>query len=590
MTGSETGNYNNKIKRVASGSRIGRMPAPARARGPAGSRQRLVSGASRAGAPMPVRAFCSNVSVAAARGPYNKRPMNLFRALLTVSGFTLLSRVTGLARETLIARAFGASQFTDAFYVAFRIPNLLRRLSAEGAFSQAFVPILAEFKNQKGHDATKALVDAMSTVLAWALALLSLAGIAGASWVVFAVASGLRTDGQAFPLAVAMTRIMFPYIVFISLTTLASGVLNTYKRFSLPAFAPVLLNVAFIVAAVFVAPHLKVPVYALAWAVIAGGALQFAVQLPGLKKIDMMPAIGVNPLRALAHPGVKRVLAKMVPATFAVSVAQLSLIINTNIASRLGQGAVSWINYADRLMEFPTALLGVALGTILLPSLSKAHVDADSTEYSALLDWGLRVTFLLAAPSALALFFFAEPLTATLFNYGKFDAHTVTMVARALATYGIGLVGIILIKILAPGFYAKQDIKTPVKIAIGVLVVTQLSNYVFVPIIGHAGLTLSIGVGACLNSLLLFIGLRRRGIYQPSSGWLRFFAQLAGASLVLAGVMHWLAINFDWTAMRAAPLERIALMAACLVLFAALYFGMLWLMGFKYAYFRRRAK
>ena len=248
-----------------------------------------------------------------------------------------------------------------------------------------------------------------------------------------------------------------------------------------------LLNVAFIAAAVFVAPHLKVPVFALAWAVIVGGVLQFLVQLPGLKKIDMVPLIGLNPLRALRHPGVKRVLAKMVPATFAVSVAQLSLIINTNIASRLGQGAVSWINYADRLMEFPTALLGVALGTILLPSLSKAHVDADSHEYSALLDWGLRVTFLLAAPSALALFFFATPLTATLFNYGKFDAHTVTMVARALATYGIGLVGIILIKILAPGFYAKQDIKTPVKIAIGVLIVTQISNYVFVPLIGHAG-------------------------------------------------------------------------------------------------------
>lgn len=323
---------------------------------------------------------------------------------------------------------------------------------------------------------------------------------------------------------------------------------------------------------------------------IAGGVLQFAVQLPGLRKIDMVPRIGLNPLRALRHPGVKRVLAKMVPATFAVSVAQLSLIINTNIASRLGQGAVSWINYADRVMEFPTALLGVALGTILLPSLSKAHVDADATEYSALLDWGLRVTFLLAAPSALALFFFAAPLTATLFNYGKFDAHTVTMVARALATYGIGLVGIILIKILAPGFYAKQDIKTPVKIAVGVLVVTQLSNYVFVPMIGHAGLTLSIGVGACLNSLLLFLGLRRRGIYLPSPGWTRFFAQLAGASLVLAGTMHWFAISFDWTGLRTQPLARIALVAACLVLFAALYFGMLWVMGFKYAYFRRRAK
>lgn len=516
--------------------------------------------------------------------------MNLFRALLTVSGFTLLSRVTGLARETLIARAFGASQFTDAFYVAFRIPNLLRRLSAEGAFSQAFVPILAEFKNQQGHDVTKALVDAMSTVLAWALAFVSLLGVAGASWVVYVVASGLRADGQAFALAVSMTQIMFPYIIFISLTTLAAGVLNTYGSFSLPAFAPVLLNIVFIVAAVFVAPHMKVPVFALAWAVVVGGVLQFLVQVPGLAKIDMAPRIGLNPFTALAHRGVKRVLVKMVPATFAVSVAQLSLIINTNIASRLGPGAVSWINYADRLMEFPTALLGVALGTILLPSLSKAHVDGDPHEYSSLLDWGLRVTFLLAVPSALALFFFAEPLTATLFNYGHFDARSVVMVARALAAYGVGLIGLILIKILAPGFYAKQDIKTPVKIGIAVLVVTQLSNYAFVPLLAHAGLTLSVGLGACVNATLLFIGLRRREIYTPSSGWMRFLVQLMGASLVLAGAMHWCAANFDWVGLHARPVARIALLAACIVLFAALYFSMLWLMGFKYAYFRRRAK
>ncbi|QSN60743.1 MULTISPECIES: murein biosynthesis integral membrane protein MurJ [unclassified Caballeronia] len=515
--------------------------------------------------------------------------MNLFRALLTVSGFTLLSRVTGLIRETLIARAFGASLYTDAFYVAFRIPNLLRRLSAEGAFAQAFVPILAEFKNSKGHDPTKALVDAMSTVLTWGLVVLSLVGMAGAGWVVFAVASGLRHDGAAYGLAVEMTRIMFPYIIFISMTTLASGVLNTYKQFSLPAFAPVLLNVAFIFAAVFVAPHMKVPVYALAYAVIAGGLLQFLVQLPGLKKIDMMPAVGLNFRRALAHPGVKRVLAKMVPATFAVSVGQLSLIINTNIASNIGQGAVSWINYADRLMEFPTALLGAALGTILLPSLSKAHVDANADEYSALLDWGLRITFLLAAPSAVALFFFAEPLTATLFHYGKFDGHSVVMVGRALSAYGIGLVGLILIKILAPGFYAKQDIKTPVKIAVGVLIMTQVSNYIFVPIFSHAGLTLSIGLGALANALLLFIGLRRRGIYRPSPGWTRFFVQLIGACLVLAGAMHWVSANFDWIAMRATPFARIMLLGASLVVFAGLYFGMLSAMGFKYAYFKRRA-
>lgn len=495
--------------------------------------------------------------------------------------------MTGLIRETLIARAFGASLYTDAFYVAFRIPNLLRRLSAEGAFAQAFVPILAEFKNSQGHDPTKALVDAMSTVLTWGLVVLSLVGMAGASWVVFAVASGLKHDGQAYVLAVEMTRIMFPYIIFISLTTLASGVLNTYKQFSLPAFAPVLLNVSFIFAAVFVAPHLKVPVYALAYAVIAGGALQFLVQFPGLRKIDMAPRIGLNFLQALRHPGVKRVLLKMVPATFAVSVGQLSLIINTNIASNIGQGAVSWINYADRLMEFPPRSSARRSARSCCRA-SKAHVDANNDEYSALLDWGLRITFLLAAPSAVALFFFAEPLTATLFHYGKFDSHSVVMVGRALSAYGIGLIGLILIKILAPGFYAKQDIKTPVKIAIGVLIMTQVSNYIFVPIFSHAGLTLSIGLGALANALLLFIGLRRRQIYKPSPGWLLFFVQMIGACLVLAGTMHWVAGNFDWIAMRATPFTRIALLGASLVVFAALYFGILAAMGFKYAYFKRR--
>jgi len=516
--------------------------------------------------------------------------MNLFKALLTVSGFTLLSRITGLARETLIARAFGASQYTDAFYVAFRIPNLLRRISAEGAFSQAFVPILAEFREQKGHEATRALVDATSTVLAWALAILSLLGIAGASAVVFVVASGLKGDGHAYPLAVSMTRIMFPYIIFISLTSLASGVLNTYRQFSLPAFAPVLLNLSFIVAAVCFAPHMKQPVYALAWAVIVGGILQFLVQLPGLKRVDMMPRIGLDPFKALAHRGVKRVLMKMLPAMFAVSAAQISLIINTNLASRLGTGAVSWINYADRLMEFPTALLGVALGTILLPSLSKAHADSDPHEYSALLDWGLRVTFLLATPSAVALFFFSEPLTAALFHYGHFSALAVHKVGQALSAYGVGLVGLIMVKILAPGFYARQDIKTPVIIGVTVLVITQASNSVFVPIFAHAGLTLSVGLGACMNALLLFIGLRRRGIYKPSPGWTLFFVQLVSACLVLAGVMHWCSLHYDWIALRHHPLIRLLLLGAWLAAFGVLYFGMLWAMGFKYAYFRKRTK
>jgi len=520
--------------------------------------------------------------------PYNTVNMNLLRALLTVSGFTLLSRITGLARETLIARAFGASAYTDAFNVAFRIPNLLRRLSAEGAFSQAFVPILAEFKNREGHDATKLLVDATATVLAWVLVLLSAAGMLGAAWVVYVVATGLRADAQVA--AIEMTRIMFPYIALISLTSLASGVLNTYKNFSLPAFAPVLLNVSFIGSSLFLAPHLAHPIYALAIAVIVGGVLQLAIQIPALKRIDMVPLIGINPRAALAHPGVKRVLAKMVPATFAVSVAQLSLIINTNIASRLAPGSVSWLAYADRLMEFPTALLGVALGTILLPSLSKAHADGDPHEYSSLLDWGLRLTFLLAVPSAVALFVYAGPLTATLFNYGRFGAKDVLMVSHALTAYGVGLLGLILIKILAPGFYAKQDIKTPVKIAVTVLCVTQLCNMLFVPMFAHAGLALSIGAGACLNALLLFLGLRSRGIYTPSPGWPMFFVQLLGACLVLAAVMMWFRDRFDWIALGDHVLLRMALLGGTLAVLAVLYFGMLWMMGFKYRDFRRRVQ
>jgi len=521
---------------------------------------------------------------------YNTRNMNLLKALATVSGFTMLSRITGLVREILIARMFGAGPMTDAYNVAFRIPNLLRRLSAEGAFSQAFVPILAEFKSQRSHEETRTLVDSVTTVLFWGLLAITIAGVLGATGVVYAVATGLSRENGTFDSAVFMTRVMFPYITLISITTLAAGVLNTWRRFSMPAFAPVLLNLCSIIASLWVAPHLAKPVYALAFAVIVGGVLQLVIQLPALARIDMLPRITINIAAALRNTGVKRVLAKMVPATLAVSVAQVSLIINTNIASRLAQGSVSWLAYADRLMEFPTALLGVALGTILLPSLSRAHADGDGAEYSALLDWGLRLTFLLAMPSAVALFVYAEPLTATLYQYGRFDATDVAMTAHALTAYGVGLVGLILIKILAPGFYAKQDIKTPVKIAVVVLVATQLSNLLFVRWFAHAGLSLSIGVGACMNAVLLFAGLYKRGIYRPAPGWRLFFVQLLAACLILAGLLLWFTQSFDWVAMGARPLSRIALLGASLVLCAVVYFGALFLMGFNFSFFRRRTR
>lgn len=516
--------------------------------------------------------------------------MNLHKTLATVAGMTMLSRVTGLVREFLIARAFGASAYTDAFFVAFRIPNLLRRLFAEGAFSQAFVPILAEYKNQQGDAATKELVDHVATALSWALLITCALGVAGAPIVVYFIATGLQSNSGAFDASVTMTRIMFPYIGFMSFVALAGGVLNTWREFKIPAFTPVLLNLSFIAASLFLAPHMKQPVYALAIAVFAGGILQMAVQIPALVKIGMLPRIALNPRFAFSDQGVQRVLKQMVPATFAVSVAQISLMINTNIASRLENGSVSWLSYADRLMEFPTALLGVALGTILLPSLSKANSDGDKTEYSALLDWGLRLTFLLALPSAVGLATLSEALTTTLFHYGKFEVRAVLMTERALIAYGVGLIGLILVKILAPGFYAKQDIKTPVKIAIGVLIATQLMNLMFVPWIAHAGLALSIGLGACLNAGFLFWGLRQRGIYTPQRGWGMFLAKLAGALFLLAGVALWGAGQFNWLALQSHPFQRIGALTIVMAACGATYFGALLAMGFRFRDFKRIAR
>ncbi|MCS6764743.1 MAG: murein biosynthesis integral membrane protein MurJ [Candidatus Protistobacter heckmanni] len=519
--------------------------------------------------------------------------MNLLKALVTISGLTLLSRITGLVRETLIARAFGSSELTDAFNVAFRIPNLLRRLFAEGAFSQAFVPILGEFHASRGEAETRELIAAVATVLVLSLLAVCLLGVIGAPVFVGLIATGFLDagapgGGKTFTDAVWMTRLMFPYIGLISLVAMASGVLNTWKKFALPAFTPTLLNLSFIAAALWLAPHMDTPVYALAWGVLVGGVAQFAIQLPALTRIGMLPAISFNLPRAWRHPGVRRVLLQMVPATLAVSVSQLSLIINTNIASHLLAGSVSWLGYADRLMEFPTALLGVALGTILLPSLSKTHAEGNAAGYSAMLDWGLRLTLLLAVPSAAALFLFGAPLTATLFNYGRFGAIDVEMTRQALMAYGVGLTGLILVKILAPGFYAKKDIRTPVKIGVIVMIFTQLCNLAVVPFFQHAGLALSIGLGACLNALLLFLGLRKRGIYKPEPGWARFLLGMAVAVIAMGLLLHWLNGRLDWVALGQHPWERIGWLTVCVSAAAAVYFMTLKCVGLDFAVFCKK--
>jgi putative peptidoglycan lipid II flippase len=510
--------------------------------------------------------------------------MNLLKALATVGSMTFLSRILGFVRDTLIARVFGAGIYTDAFFIAFKIPNLLRRLFAEGAFSQAFVPVLAEYKNRRGHDETHVLINHVATLLGLAVFVVMVLGIFAAPWVVYLSAPGFHASPDKFQLTVDLLRITFPYILFISLVSLAGGVLNTYSRFSVPAFTPVLLNLSFIVAALFFAPYFDPPVMVLAWAVFAGGVLQLAFQVPYLLKIGLVPRFSLN----LHDEGVWRILKLMGPAVFGVSIAQISLLINTIFASFLETGSVSWLYYADRLMEFPTGMLGVALGTILLPSLAKSHADGTVEEYSKLLDWGLRLTFILALPAAVALAVLAVPLIASLFHYGAFSAHDLWMTRQALMAYSLGLLGLILVKVLAPGFYARQNIKTPVKIAIFTLVATQVMNLVFVWQLKHAGLALAIGLGACLNAGLLYFHLRRGGIFQPQPGWHLFLIKLAVAVSLMALAL-WLAAGPATAWLQYAAWEKLWRLAMLVMVGAGVYFAVLWALGFRLKNFMRRA-
>ncbi|MFT3849844.1 MAG: murein biosynthesis integral membrane protein MurJ [Propionivibrio sp.] len=510
--------------------------------------------------------------------------MNLLKALVTVSGMTLLSRVLGFVRDYVIARAFGAGVMTDAFFVAFKLPNLLRRLFAEGAFSQAFVPILGEYKNRRGDKETKRLVDHVATLLSLTLVLVTLIGMLAAPYVVYVSAPGFSSDAGKFALTVELTRITFPYIFFMSLVALAGGILNTWSRFAVPAFTPTLLNLTFIVMALFAAPWFDPPVLALGWAVFVGGALQLAFQIPHLKRIGMLPRLALD----WKDEGVRRILKLMAPAVLGVSIAQISLLINTVFASFLDTGSVSWLYYADRLMEFPSGMLGAALGTILLPSLAKCHASERHDEYAKLLDWGLRLTLLLAAPAALALAILAVPLISTLFRHGAFSVNDVFMTRDALVAYSVGLLGLILVKVLAPGFYARQNVRTPVKIALVTLATTQLLNLALTGWLRHAGLALSIGLAACLNAALLYRGLRRHGIYTPQPGWPVFYLKLAAALLAM-GCTLWLSMGktADW--MLWSMTERLIRLSVVVILGVAAYFCALWLTGFRLADFKRRA-
>jgi putative peptidoglycan lipid II flippase len=512
--------------------------------------------------------------------------MNLLKAMTAVSGMTLVSRVTGLAREVLIAAWFGAGLQMDAFNVAFRAPNMLRRLFAEGAFSQAFVPVLAELRARQSPEESGAFVSRVATLMAAALLLVVALVVIFPEPLVRLLAAGFYAIPEKAKMTEDLTRITFGYIGWISLVALMGAVLNVEKRFSVAAFAPVLLNVGMIGAAWALRDRFVVPVTALAIGVIAGGVAQFLLLVWALRQAKFRFVWDTS----WRDPNMGRVLKLMVPALFGVSAAQISLLINTQIASTMPTGTVSWLSYADRLMEFPTALLGVAAGTIILPSLVRHHADADTAGYSQLLDWGLRVTVLLALPASLALGMLATPLVATLFHHGRFSGADVVATQGAVMAYGVGLLGLIVVKILAPAFYARQEIGVVVKCSLASLIFTQICNGVFIlglSMAGHVALALSVGLGACANAALLYSMLRRRAIYQPQPGWGKFTLRVLAAVSAM-GLVLWLLRGENLTWLYLQNLTRVAWLSGLTLVGALVYFGALVAAGWRPREFFRR--
>ena len=473
------------------------------------------------------------------RGDFNQRRGGgrrpLFASIATTGANTLLSRVLGLVRDIVIARAFGASAGADAFFVAFRIPNLLRRLFAEGAFSQAFVPVLSEYREQRGHEEVRELAACVSGVLGAVLLGMSVLGVAAAPLLVLVFAPGFLDAGTQYELAVQMLRITFPYLLFISLTSFAAGILNACGRFGVPAFTPVLLNLSLIGATLWLAPRMAEPVVALAFGVLIAGVAQLAFQLPFLAALRML----VVPRLRWAHEGVKRIMRLILPAAFGASVAQINILIDTLIASFLVTGSISWLYFSDRVVELPLGVFGIAIATVILPSLSARHARAERDAFSHTLDWALRCVVLIAVPSTLGLVMLSQPILATLFHYGAFTGHDVRMASLSLMAYAFGLAGFMLVKVLAPGFFARQDTRTPVRIGLVALLANLVLNLVLVVPLQHAGLALASALAAYLNAALLFLALRRAGVYRPGPGWRAIGAKTLLACLVMAALLWW---------------------------------------------------
>ena len=469
----------------------------------------------------------------------------LLKSSLVVGMMTMLSRVMGLTRDVVVAGYFGSTASADAFFVAFKIPNFLRRLFAEGAFSQAFVPVLSEYRSQRSFDQVRELVSRVSGTLIATLLMVTLAGVLAAPVLIRLFAPGFIDDTAKLALAGEMLRITFPYLLLISLTAFCGAILNTYGRFAVPAFTPVLLNLSMIGATVLLTPYFNEPVMALAWGVAVAGITQLLLQLPFLLQIRLLPLPKWGP----DHEGCRRIIKLMVPALFGVSVSQINLLLDTVLASFLPTGSVSWLYYSDRLSELPLGIFGIASATVILPSLSTRHARADDQHFSRTLDWAIRLVLLIGVPAAVALFILAGPLITTLFDYGKMTDRDVLMSAMSLKAYAFGLMAFMLIKVLAPGYFARQDTKTPVKIAIKAMAANMVFNLILVFPLQHAGLALATALSAFLNAGLLYRGLHRDGVYQPAEGWLAYLIRLILANLAMASALLWLVADIDqWLA------------------------------------------
>tara|TARA_R110000868_G_scaffold28031_4_gene105493 strand:- start:27993 stop:29606 length:1614 start_codon:yes stop_codon:yes gene_type:complete len=505
-----------------------------------------------------------------------KKTKSLSRTAASVGSMTFISRIFGFIRDMICAHVFGASPAYDAFLVAFKIPNFLRRLFAEGAFSQAFIPILSDYRMNKDKNATQILIDNTCGILALVLAIITVLGIIFAPYIARIYAPGFDADGERYDLVVYMLRITLPYIFLISLTAFISSVLNTYDRFVIPAITPVLLNISLIIGALFFTDYVSQGVIALAWAVTIGGVLQLIFQLPFIARIRHFPKFSLTG----DLPGVKLILSKMAPALFGVSVAQISLLFDTVFASFLPKGSVTWLYYSDRLMQFPLGIFGVALATVVLPHLSRAYAKDDLTKFSFSVDWALRVVFLIATPAALGLFLLSEPLLISLFNYGKFTQFDVIQAGASLKAYSLGLLAFIFIKILASAFYAQKNTKTPVKIAAVSMVSNIILSLILMQFLQHVGLALAVSISSVLNAFLLMLYLYKQQVFKFQSGWVDFLLKMLFANLIVFLAAAYLSPSIAvWFEMKV--MMRILSLFSLIIFYGVSYFIVLHLIGFK---------